>query len=69
VLPDYRKQKVGEALLNAFISLTKERNKKGIVLTCKDHLIAYYEKFGFIFQGVSLSTHGKSQWNDMLLLF
>lgn len=68
VLPEYRNQGVAGKLLNKMIELSKERGKKGIVLTCKDHLIHYYEKFGFVHQGISESCHGGAQWNDMLLL-
>ena len=68
-LPDYRRQGVGEHLMNALINLSKKREKKGIVLTCKDYLIHFYEKFGYKNQGVSKSCHGGAKWNDMLLLF
>lgn len=67
VLPDYRHQGVAGLLLNAFINLAKERGKTGMVLTCKDHLIHYYEKFGFVWQGESYSNHGGAKWNDMYL--
>ena len=68
-LPDYRRQGVGEHLMKALINLTKKRGKKGLVLTCKDYLIHYYEKFGYKNKGVSKSCHGGAKWNDMLLLF
>lgn len=67
VLPEYRKQGIAEKLLNELIRLSKERGKKGVILTCKDHLIHYYEKFGFEHQGVSESSHGGAKWNDMYL--
>ncbi|MGL6107765.1 GNAT family N-acetyltransferase [Romboutsia sp.] len=69
VLPDYRRKGVAGQLLNYLIKISKERGKSGIVLTCKNHLIKYYEKFGFIHQGISDSSHGGAKWNDMLLLF
>lgn len=69
VLPEYRHQGIAGELIKAYINLTLEKGKKGIVLTCKDHLIHYYEKFGFVHQGHSLSNHGGASWNDMLLLF
>ena len=68
-LPEFRRQGVGAHLMNALINLSKRRGKKGIVLTCKDHLVHYYEKFGYKNQGVSKSCHGGAKWNDMLLLF
>lgn len=69
VLPSYRGQAVAEKLLNSFIELAKQRGKKGIVLTCKDHLIHYYQRFGFVHMGVSSSSHGGAIWNDMVLEF
>ena len=67
VLPEYRKKGVAGELLKHMISLSKERNKKGIIVTCKDYLIGYYEKFGFENQGVSASSHGGAKWNNMFL--
>ncbi|MDZ5254027.1 GNAT family N-acetyltransferase [Clostridium sp. LIBA-8841] len=69
VLLEFRKNGVAEKLLNRLIELSKERGKKGMVLTCKDHLVHYYEKFGFKNHGVSDSSHGGAKWNDMILLF
>lgn len=69
VLPEYRHHGIAGELLNALIHLAFQRGQKGIVLTCKDHLVGYYQKFGFIHQGVSASQHGGAKWNDMLLEF
>lgn len=67
VLPEYRNQGIAEKLLNKLIELSKERGKKGMILTCKDHLVHYYSKFGFEHKGVSASSHGGAKWNDMYL--
>lgn len=69
VLAEYRHQGIGEQLIKYFIQLAIQRHKKGMVLTCKDYLLSYYEKFGFVKQGVSSSNHGGAKWNDMLLIF
>ena len=69
VLPDYRRRGVAAKLLNHFINISKKRGKLGMVLTCKDHLISYYEKFGFKHCGVSASSHGGAKWNDMVMIF
>lgn len=69
VLPEYRKSGVAAQLLNHLITLSKNRGKKGIVLTCKDYLVNYYSKFGFEHRGISDSSHGGATWNDMVLLF
>ena len=67
VLPQYRKKGIAGKLLEKMIELSKNRGRKGIILTCKDHLVHYYEKFGFENQGVSASTHGGAKWNNMFL--
>jgi len=69
VLPDYRNQGIAASLIQSFIDLSKSKGHLGMVLTCKDHLIHYYEKFGFIHQGRSSSTHGGACWNDMLYMY
>lgn len=69
VEPAHQHQGIAHSLLNAYIELAKKRNKKGVVLTCKDHLISFYESFGFIRLGRSQSTHGGASWNDMILEF
>ena len=67
VVPEYRKQGIAEELLKKLIGLSIERGKKGVVLTCKDHLVHYYSKFGFKHLGISASSHGGAKWNDMYL--
>lgn len=69
VLPAYRRQGVAAALLENLIALAKEGGQKGVTLTCKDHLIHYYSKFGFENLGISQSVHGGAVWYDMVLEF
>ena len=69
VLPQYQHQGIAQALMNAFIDNAKKQGCLGMVLTCKNHLIGFYEQFGYVHQGISASNHGGAQWNDMLLIF
>lgn len=69
VLPNYQHNGYASDLMKYLIKISEKRNKKGIVLTCKDHLIGFYESFGYKHLGVSNSTHGNAKWNDMLLEF
>lgn len=69
VIPSYQRKGIAAELMKYMIESAKERGKKGIVLTCKDHLVHYYEGFGYKNMGVSKSCHGGSIWNDMLLMF
>lgn len=66
VVPDWRHQGVAAALLQAFIALAQDEGRQGVILTCKRHLVHYYETFGFVNQGVSQSTHGGAEWFDMI---
>ena len=68
-LPKYRRQGVAAALLERAISDAKAQGRKGLVLTCKDKLVHYYAKFGFVSEGVSGSTHGSAVWYQMRLTF
>lgn len=68
-IPEYRRQGCAEKILNKVISDTKNQGRKGLVLTCKDKLLHYYEKFGFKNEGISKSTHGDAVWYDMRLTF
>lgn len=69
VIPEYRRQGVAADLMNHLIQTAKARGKKGLILTCKDRLIHYYEKFGYRSLGISGSVHGGAIWYDMLLEF
>lgn len=69
VIPSFQKRGIGAKLMNRYIEWAKETNKKGVILTCKDRLVHWYEKFGYKKIGVSASCHGGSQWNDMHLIF
>lgn len=68
-LPEYRRQGVAAALLKQAIADAKAQDRKGLVLTCKDKLVHYYTKFGFVSEGVSESTHGGVVWYQMRLTF
>ena len=69
VLPDYRRQGIAGKLLRTLMDFAKNNGKKGMILTCKEHLIPFYESNGFKFQGISKSTHGGATWNYMLIIF
>ncbi len=69
VMSDYRKCGIAAKLVEEYIAVAKRHNRKGIILTCKDHMVHYYEKFGFECHGVADSAHGGAKWNDMRLIF
>ena len=69
VIPEFRRQGVAADLMNRLMQEAKARGKKGMILTCKDRLIHYYEKFGYRNLGLSASVHGGAVWYEMLLEF
>lgn len=69
-LPQYRRHGYAEKLIRQAIDEAKKQGRKGLVLTCKEKLIHYYGKLGFIDEGVSdKSTHGNVVWHQMRLTF
>ena len=68
-IPEYRCRGCAAALLDHVICEAKAQGRKGLVLTCKDKLVHYYAKFGFVSEGISGSTHGNVVWHQMRLSF
>lgn len=68
-MPEYRKRGVGGKLIEGFIELAREENRKGVILTCKEGKIPYYDKFGFVNEGESESDHGGAKWYQMRVQF
>lgn len=69
VLPQFQHQGIASALMRYLISHTQEKHRKGLILTCKEHLLSFYAQFGYENKGISASTHGDAIWYDMILLF
>lgn len=68
-LPEHRRRGVAEALLRRAIDDARAQGRRGLVLTCKDALVHYYARLGFVSEGVSVSTHGGAVWYQMRLTF
>ena len=68
-LPEYRNQGYAGLLINRAIEDARKQGRKGLVLTCKEQLVPYYSKFGFINEGVSGSEHGGAVWYEMRIIF
>lgn len=65
VIKEWRRQGVAAALMNRLIEAAVKKGRKGMILTCKDRLVHYYESFGYRNMGVSGSVHGGAVWYDM----
>ena len=68
-LPEYRRRGVAAALIETLCAAARAQGRRGVVLTCKERLLPYYAKFGFVDEGVSDSTHGGVVWHQMRLTF
>ena len=67
--PAYRRKGCAGRLMERVIADARAQGRKGCVLTCKAALVHYYEKFGYVSEGRSDSTHGGAEWYDMRLTF
>jgi len=67
--PAWQKKGVAEAMINYAVALARKCKVTAATLACKDRLIHYYAKFGFVDMGVSQSVHGGAVWHDMKLVF
>lgn len=68
-IPSYRNRGCAEQIIRQAIEDAREQKREGLVLTCKEKLIHYYAKFGFINEGISESVHGNVVWYQMRLTF
>ena len=68
-IPACRRQGYAGQLLQQAIADARAQGRKGLVLTCKEKLVHYYAKFGFVSEGISGSTHGGVVWYQMRLKF
>lgn len=67
VHPNYQGRGYARKLMKAFIDFARTSGKSSVILTCKEHLIKYYESFGYENLGVSDSVYGGARWYDMKL--
>ena len=66
-VPEFRRQGYAAQLLSRVTEDARAQGRAGLVLTCKDALLPYYARFGFVDEGPSTSTHGNVAWHQMHL--
>ena len=69
VLPEYQHRGFARALMAALVGWCKEGNQIGVILTCKEEKIPFYQSMGFFCRGISDSSHGGATWYDMIMEF
>lgn len=63
-----RGQGMTKVLMKKMEELVIRNEREGITLTCKQELISFYEKLGFVNHGISESAHGGVTWYNLLKL-
>ncbi|MFC3746991.1 GNAT family N-acetyltransferase [Paenibacillus sp. GCM10012306] len=61
-----RNQGVAKYLIDKMEYISLENERSGITLTCKEELVPFYEKLGFVNHGLSESKHGGISWYNLL---
>lgn len=67
--PLWQRHGYAAMVMKALIDQARSQGRKGVVLTCKEHMIHYYETFSFKDEGISSSVHGGVPWHQMRLSF
>lgn len=65
---DYQKKGIGRSLMDEYIKYARNSLKDvdNIVIIAHDHLIQFYESFGFENMGPSPCAFGGGGWHDMV---
>ena len=66
ISPQAQSAGLGRALLEQMKEIARRDGRAGINLTCHDYLIGYYEKNGFVNEGLSKSTYAGEIWYDLV---
>ena len=69
VAEEFRGQGIASDLMRALIEKAGHQGRAGLILTCKERLIGFYERQGYRLMGLSKSVHGGAVWYDMILEF
>lgn len=67
--PEFRDRGYAETLMNRALGDSHGQNRKGLVLTCKEELIFFYTRFGFVDEGICPSNHGGVEWHQLRRTF
>lgn len=67
ILPEYQHRGLGKVLVKAYLQRMESHGVADrAALIAHDHLISYYEQFGFVNKGESGAQFGGGGWYDMI---
>lgn len=66
VLPEYRRQGLGTALMEEYARRERQNGRQALILTCLQDKVAMYQKMGFRDNGIANSTWGGEEWHEMI---
>ncbi|MCM3570123.1 GNAT family N-acetyltransferase [Neobacillus mesonae] len=66
VSPAFQKRGIASRLLTHIEKEAKAKKRETITLTCKENLIPFYQRHGYINEGVSNSEYGGVTWYNMV---
>jgi len=65
--PAFHAQGIASKLLDELADRAKKSGRVGISLTCLEGLIPFYERNGYVNEGISDSTHAGETWYNLVL--
>ena len=65
--PASRRCGLGARLMDSFAEAMRDQGRERVLLLCKDVLVPFYSRLGFMDRGASASTHGGAAWREMAL--
>ena len=68
-IPGKRNRGIASKLIRACLEEARSLSRKGAVLTCLENMIPFYERLGFVNEGISQSVHGDAVWYQMRVTF
>jgi ribosomal protein S18 acetylase RimI-like enzyme len=67
VHPRAQKRGIARELLERIVEQAIADERESVLLDCREHLVRYYESFGFVYRAVSPAKFGGHKWHEMRL--
>jgi ribosomal protein S18 acetylase RimI-like enzyme len=67
VHPRAQKRGIARELLERIVEQAIADERASVLLDCREHLIRYYESFGFVYHAISPAKFGGHKWHEMRL--